>query len=94
MQKNLKKLYYTGISEKTKPTFLDESHFFLFFSLKERSGKEVGQGDNKEIDRKKRKKKKSFNLNRLSSNNSTFHWQVDRGVSEGFSAELPRDRTL
>jgi hypothetical protein len=30
-------------------------------------------------------------LNRLCSNNSTF--QVDRGVSEGFSVELGRDRT-
>ncbi len=30
-------------------------------------------------------------LNRLCSNNSDF--QVDRGVSEGFSVELARDRT-
>ena len=30
-------------------------------------------------------------LNRLCSNNSAF--QVDRSVSEGFSAELARDRT-
>jgi hypothetical protein len=30
-------------------------------------------------------------LNRLCSNNSAF--QVHRGVSEGFSAELARDRT-
>jgi hypothetical protein len=31
-----------------------------------------------------------LSLNRLCSNNSAF--QVDRGVSEGFSVELARDR--